>query len=97
MSDREDRKARLRKLAGESSANTDKLLANELQALADATSSDLEKLRPKITDKETYDKLIAAVKESSSRNEILAQLQSRLETLGKTAVTVGKEAVKLLK
>lgn len=97
MGDREDRKKRLKEKSKESRKKTDMLLADELQALVDSTSTDLEKLRPKVTDKETYDILIAAVKESINRNESVAQLKSRLEKLGSTAINVGKEAVELLK
>lgn len=96
MDERERKKAELREKSRLSRQRADELLAEELQALKDATASDLESLRPQITDEETYDRLIAAVEEASRRNESLAQLKTRLEALGSTAVNVGKKAAKLL-
>jgi hypothetical protein len=100
MTDEEDLEARLRaelkKQSEEAARETDEMLSEELNALKKATAADMESLKPKITDKETYDKLIAAVKESKDNNESLAQLGARLKTLGATAIKVGKEAAKLL-
>ena len=73
------------------------ILEEELEALIEATSVDLEKLRPEITDKKTYDKLIAVVEESTRRNESLAELENRLKLLGTDAIRVGKKIAKLLK
>ncbi|MBI5057183.1 MAG: hypothetical protein HZB61_11285 [Nitrospirae bacterium] len=97
MSDREDKKAELKKKSQESKQKTDALLSEEIQALQQAASSDLQRLRPKVTDTETYDKLIKAVNEASAKNESLAELKNRIEKLGAVAVKVGKEVVMLLK
>jgi transposase len=100
MTDHEDLEARMRaeleRQSEEAAKETDELLSEELDALKDATAADMESLKPKITDKETYAKLIDAVKESTDKNESLAQLEARLKTLGTTAIKVAKEAVKLL-
>jgi hypothetical protein len=100
MTDQEDLEAKMRaELEQQSEAaakETDELLSEELDALKDATAADMESLKPKITDKKIYDKLIDAVKESTDKNESLAQLEARLKTLGTTAIKVAKEAVKLL-
>ncbi len=101
MTDQEDLEAKMRaeleKQSEDAAKETDEMLSEELDALKSATAADMESLKPKITDKETYDKLIDAVKESNDKNESLAQLGARLKALGETAIKVGKEAVKLLK
>jgi hypothetical protein len=97
MSDREEKKKKLRDLARQSKQKADELLEDELRVLAEATQSDLEALRPKITDEQTYQKLIAAVRESTSKNESLAELKDRLEKVGSGLSQVAKVAVKLLK
>jgi len=101
MTDHEDLEAKMRaeleKQSEDAAKETDEMLSEELDALKNATAADMESLKPKITDKETYDKLIDAVKESKDKNESLAQLEARLKTLGTTAIKVVKEAVKLLK
>lgn len=101
MTDQEDLEAKMRaeleKQSEDAAKETDEMLSEELDALKNATAADMESLKPKITDKETYDKLIDAVRESKDKNESLAQLEARLKTLGTTAIKVGKEAVKLLK
>ncbi len=101
MTGQEDLEARMRaeleKQSKESANEADEMLSEELNALKKATTDDMESLKPKITDKETYDKLINAVRESTDKNESIAQLGDRLRTLGTTAINVGKEAVKLLK
>lgn len=101
MTDQEDLEAKMRaeleKQSEDAVKETDEMLSEDLDVLKNATVSDMESLKPKITDKETYDNLIDAVKESIGKNESLAQLEARLKTLGTTAIKVGKEAVKLLK
>jgi parvulin-like peptidyl-prolyl isomerase len=97
MNEREERKNQLRQRAAESAQRADELLEGELQALLNATRSDLERLLPRVSDTVTYNQLIAAVDEATRRNESLAQLKSRLQQLGRQAVRIGKEAVKLLK
>jgi transposase len=101
MTDQEDLEAKMRaeleKQSEDAAIETDEMLSEELDALKKATAADMESLKPKITDKGTYDKLIDAVKESTDKNESLAQLETRLKTLGTTAIKVAKEAVKLLK
>jgi len=97
MNGREERKKKLRDLAKESKKFADEVLESELRALMDANRSDLEKLRPKVTNEATYSKIIAAVEESTRCNESLAELKDRIEKLGSEVVVVIKEAAKLLK
>ena len=100
MTEQEDLEARMRaeleKQSEDASKETDEMLSEELDALKNATATNMESLKPKITDKETYDKIMDVVKESNENNESLAQLETRLKTLGTTAVKVAKEAIKLL-
>ena len=96
MNERERKKAELKKKAEEARNRTDELLADELQALRNATRLDLEKLRPRVTDEETYNKLIDIVEQSTQQNEDLAQIKTRLENLGETGIRMGKSVAKLL-
>jgi len=101
MTDQEDLEAKMRaeleKQSEEAAKKTDDMLSEELDTLKNATAANLESLKPKITDKKTYDKLIDAVKKSRDKNESRAQLEARLKTLSTKAIKVAKEAVKLLK
>ena len=101
MTDQEDLEAKMRaeleKQSKDAAKETNEMLREELDALKNATAADMESLKPRITDKETYDTLISAVQESTDKNESLAQLEERLKTLGTKAIQVGKEAVKLLR
>ena len=100
MTNQKDLEARMRaeleQQSEEAAKETDELLSKELDALRNATAADMESLKPKITDKETYDKLIDAVRQSTDNNESLAQLETRLKTIGTAVIKVAKEAVKLL-
>ena len=97
MTSREEKKAMLKEKAEGIRKKTDAILEDELNSLLEVTSSDLEALRPKISNEEEFDKLIAAVEDSTRRNEALADLKNRLEKLGKNAIIVVKEAARLLK
>ncbi|MCP4582660.1 MAG: hypothetical protein GY839_13705 [candidate division Zixibacteria bacterium] len=90
-------RAELKRQSEEAARETDEELEKDLKALKEATSSDLEKLKPKIADQATYDKLIAAVNEATANNESLAQFKQRLEALGSSVLDISKEAMKLLK
>jgi len=96
MKSREEQKADLKRKAKKTTAKVERLLADELSALKEVTRTDLEKLRPKITDEETYQRLIDAVEESTRRNESIAQLKSRVEKLGAKAVEIAKKIAGLL-
>jgi hypothetical protein len=97
MTAKDDLKEKLRKKSAESAARADLLLAEELNSLRRMTRTDLETLRPKITDQKAYDELIAIVEEANSKNMNLALLQQRLEKLGSNVVLVGKEVLRLMK
>lgn len=97
MSSRDEKLKRMKELARESARRTDELLEGDLSALKKATQTDLDGLRPKVTDAQTYDRLMEAVRESTKQNESLAQLKGRLEALGGNVSSLVKEAVGLLR
>jgi len=78
-------------LASQSAAAADATLKNDEVALLQKTAVDLGTLRPKVSDPASFDKLIAAVNESTRRNESIAQLKQRITDLGKGALAVAKE------
>jgi hypothetical protein len=96
MSSKEELKKRMKEKAAASAANTDALLENELQALQEATKTDLEALRPKVSDPETYKKLMDIVVQSSRANENIGQLQERMEKAGSQVVKLAKKVYGLL-
>ncbi|MEQ9221172.1 MAG: hypothetical protein RLO17_24165 [Cyclobacteriaceae bacterium] len=71
------------------------LSAKEIEVLT-RTSLDWTKLKPKTADTALYDQLIKEVKESTEKNENLAQLRSRLESLGKEGLSLAKEVISLI-
>jgi hypothetical protein len=78
-------------IAGQSGAAADAALANREAALLKSTTVNLEALRPQISDQASFNQLIAAVAESTRRNESIAQLQQRITDLGKGALAVAKQ------
>jgi len=92
----DDWRRRMREAADRAASDTDQELSAQLSALKETTTSNLEALKPQITDKESYEKLIQAVAESTQRNESLAQLEGRIRSLGSAVVSVAGKAAKLL-
>lgn len=86
----------LKRASEEATEETDALLSNEYNSLKKATKSDLDALRPRISDPAIYDKLIPIINEATQGNLSLAEFQQRLESLGTGAVKLGKEVAKLL-
>lgn len=91
MTDFDESLKDLEGLSEEAAAETDEALKAELNKLKSMTRTDLEKLRPQVTDQETYDKLIAVVKEATERNEDIAQIVTRVKGLGGAAVSLAKK------
>ena len=87
---------RLRAASTSARKKADALHESELAALKSASSADLEALRPKISDAAALDELYAAVEVATKNNEDLAQLKSRLETLGENVVKIAKEVATLM-
>jgi hypothetical protein len=86
----------LEKASQEAIEETDALLSDEYNSLKQASKSDLNALRPKVSNPALYDKIIPIIAEATQNNLSLAELQQRLERLGIGAVKLGKEVVKLL-
>ena len=97
MSNRNERKKRLREKAKESMRDAESILEEEIKALLLATTVELEKLRPNIGDEETYNQLINAVNEATAKNENLAQLKDRLMVLGTNVIRTAKKAASLFR
>lgn len=95
--DNGDYLAELRDLAAQSAASTDTQLEAELNELMQCTGEQLEKLRPMVTDKESYDRLIRAVAEASANNETIGQLKNRLTKDGGGLLDMGLTALGMLK
>lgn len=74
---------------------TDKALETRELQLLRQTSITWDELRPQVTDKETFDKLRAAVEESTKKNENIAQLKSRLSSIGKEGLKVARRVISL--
>jgi hypothetical protein len=92
---REERRERLREASREAAAKADEVTSSDLAALQRATATDLQALRPKVSDPALYDQLIAAVAESTRKNESLAQLRDRISQLGAGAAKLVAEAAAL--
>ena len=97
MGDREKRKQELKRKSREAAARTDALLDEELALLLRASQVDLDALKPKVADQETYDRLIAAVGEATARNESVAALRERLQQVGAKAAGVARQIAGLLR
>ena len=69
-------------LAHKTRENVDKALAVIEEKVIKGTSIDLASLRPQISDKESFDKLLIAVNDAAQKNENLATFSDRIEKLG---------------
>lgn len=96
IANREERKKRLREKSAQARKRADEILESEAEALRRATTADLESLRPRISDLAAYEEYLRIVRESTQRNEDLAQFRSRLGAAGKSVRVVAKELAGLL-
>lgn len=86
------------KMAEEASQETD----NELEKLGlgkfmtTGSAAALEAIRPKIADKETFEKLISVVNEAIENNESKAELGTRVLNGGKSLVKMANVVMSLL-
>ncbi len=67
----------------------------ELELLA-KTNVNWQALKPKVGESQLYDRLIGEVQQATQKNESLAQLRSRLESLGKEGIQLAKQITSLL-
>ncbi|MCZ6787546.1 MAG: hypothetical protein O7E54_10345 [Planctomycetota bacterium] len=97
MSREEEIRRRMEEASRRAEEQADETLKEEFEALVAATELDLEALKPKITDQESYDLLIREVQKSTANNESLAQFRQRLKGLGEGVLAVAAEAKVLLR
>lgn len=64
---------------------------DELRGLVKLAPEEIDGITPDTTDVETYEKLIAMVKEASRNNVSQAELGQRIKQLGEVAVTIAKK------
>ena len=55
-----------------------------------------ESLRPKISNKELYDRLINEIKLSTDKNEDLSQLRNRIQEFGKEGLDLVRKVIKMI-
>ncbi len=87
----------MRKLSDETAKKVDEQLREEELALIRQTTIDWDSLRPQITDSETFENLMAIVKESTKQNESIAQFKDRVKKLGSKGIEVATRIASLLK
>ena len=66
-----------------------------VKGLLALSRDDLDAITPDTTDIETYNKLIAVVKEASARNRSQAQLKARIMAMGELAIGIAKKVPQL--
>lgn len=71
-------------------------LANQEAELLLRSSTKLDELKPRVGDKDAFDKLVAAVAESTRKNESVVAFQQRLQGLGKGVLAIAKTVSGLL-
>jgi len=96
MTNNKDLRKQLEDASRQAAIETDAELADAARALKQATAADLETLRPSISDKATFDRLVQAVVDATSKNTSLAEFQARLAQLGAGVVALAKEVAKRL-
>jgi len=87
----------MRDLSKGSVEAANKALRDEELALLRGDADRLERLRPQLAaDGADFEKLLAAVRESTEQNESVAQLQDRLKALGGGVLAVARKAIALV-
>ncbi|MEW6489583.1 MAG: hypothetical protein AB1578_16910 [Thermodesulfobacteriota bacterium] len=66
-----------------------------IRRLTGLAFADLERITPKVSEKEAYDALVAVVTEARDTNLSQATLKSRIEELGGAAVRIAKRVESL--
>jgi len=90
----EEEARRIQEAAKASSAKARKLLDDEVAALM-AVVTNIDKLKPEVTDEADYAKIRTAVEEATAKNQSVATLRQNLERLGKGAISLAKEMAKI--
>jgi hypothetical protein len=97
MGHAEDQTYGMGKLSKKARKKADEELKEEEGAVLLRTQVDLESLRPRISDEESFNKLIEAVNASSLLNESIAALGQRINSLGEGVVKVAREVFDIIK
>jgi hypothetical protein len=80
-------------LADQTALKVNEMLKDqEIQVLRNS-GFDFNKLRPQISDEESYNKLISAVQIATQKNESIAEFKSRIFDLGGGVMKVAKEVI----
>lgn len=96
MANAKDPTGGMGKISRTTREQVDEVLEDRELTVLKNTSVNLEALRPRISDKESFDKLIKAVQVSTGGNESIAQLKDRITALGKGVMAVAKEVAQLV-
>ena len=96
MANSKDQTGGMGRLSKKTKDKVDEALKEDEISLLKNTEVDLESLRPKVSDGESFDKLIEAVNTATKQNESIAQLKKRIMNLGEGVVNVAKEVLKEL-
>ncbi len=86
----------LNQMAQQAAANTDAALADRELELIAGTSVDFDALRVQMSDKATFDQLIAGVQQQTTQLEKAAALRSNVRALGAKGLSVAKQIVSFL-
>jgi hypothetical protein len=97
MTSAKDQTGGMGRLSKEARKKVDLELKDEEITLLEDTKVDLESLRPQISDEESFNKLIEAVKAATDHNESIAELRQRITDFGEGAVKVAKEVFDIIK
>ncbi|MDQ1353733.1 MAG: hypothetical protein QG657_4040 [Acidobacteriota bacterium] len=97
MTDLENALNQLDESDKQAAQETDEVLRNRLEAIKSLTRADLDKLRPEISDQETYDQLIEIVKNATGKNENLARIVERMQGLAQGAKALADKVISLAK
>lgn len=87
----------MRNRAGKAAKEATKRLYEKELEILKKTTIDWKKLRPEVTNIKTYDRLIAVVKESTGKNESIAELKDRIKKLGNEAIVMARKVARLAK
>ena len=96
MAGTDDSTGGMDRLAEEAARKTDEALEQREAALLCRTAVDLAALRPQVSDKDSFDKLIAVVNDSTAKNESIAALKQRVSDLGQAVVSTAKKVAGLV-
>jgi len=89
-------KGRMASLGKKTVEKTNLELSDEEANVLLTTTVDLKSLQPQVGESEIYDQLIEQVQQATSNNENLAQLKSRIETLGSEGWKLAKKIIELI-